>query len=457
MRLSLKEKLIFATGNLGIALITVIHMLFLVFIFFPDNEARLSYVIPQNALFFGLTILGLILFTSRVFDAFTDPWIASISDRSRSKKGKRLPFMRKAAIPMAASYVLVFFVPFTDGVDSLNVLWLAVFMILSALFLTLYSVPYYTLMIDMAKSPEDKVDLGTFSSAFWFIGFLIVSFATSLWEPLESGLNLTRLGSIQVSFIIIAALGIIFLFIPTIFLDEKKYETKLVSKRVNIKDSIKTVSKNKSFVAFFFGNTAYGTATYFFETGLIYYITVLALLNEDVQGPLTTAIGVLTLLCYPLINKMAKKTGKKPVMIIGFVLFMLTFLVVSALGLWDINPWILLVIVAILIPFSQAAFGILPGVMAADCADYDLYKNKQKNSGMYVAAMGFSSKLGGSLATILFTSFLLLGKNKGDDLGIRAGAIFAAVLSLIGIITMLRYDEKKILLYAKEVEKNEKD
>lgn len=456
MKLSLKEKLIFSTGNLGVALITVIHMLFLVFIFFPDSEARLEYVIPQNAVFLGLTILGIILFASRLFDSVTDPWIASISDRSKNKKGKRLPFMRKAAIPMAASYVLVFFIPFTDGIHTLNVLWLAVFMILSVLFLTLYSIPYYTLMVDMAKTPEDKVDLGTYSSAFWFVGFLIVSFTTSLWVPLEKALNLTRLGSMQLSFIIVAALGVVFLFIPTIFLDEKNYETKEIPERMSIKAAIKTVSKNKSFMAFFFGNTAYGTATYFFETGLIYYITVLALLEEGVQGPLTTAIGALTLACYPLINKMAKKMGKKPVMLVGFVLFTLTFIIVSALGLWGINPWILLIGIAVFIPFSQAAFGILPGVITADCAAYDLSVNKQENAGMYVAALGFSAKLGGSIATILFTSFLVFGKDRGDDLGIRIGAIFAAVLSIIGIITMLRYNEKEILSYAKDDKVNEK-
>lgn len=457
MKLSLKEKLLYATGNLGIALITVIHMLFLVFIFFPDSGARLDYMIPQESLFLGITILGIILFSSRLFDAVTDPWIASISDQSKNKKGKRLPLMRKAAIPMALSYVLVFFVPFSDGIYTVNIIWLAAFMILSALFLTLYSIPYYTLMVDMAKSPEDKVDLGTFSSAFWFVGFLIVSFATSLWDPLEKLFNLTRLGSMQLSFVIIAILGLVFLFIPTIFLDEKKYESKEVANRVSIKAAIKTVSKNKSFVAFFFGNTAYGTATYFFETGLIYYITVLALLEEGIQGPLTTVIGVLTLASYPLINKMAKKMGKKPVMLVGFILFMVTFLIVSALGLWGINPWILLVAMAIIIPFSQAAFGILPGVMAADCASYDLFINKEENSGMYVAAMGFSAKLGGSIATILFTSFLLLGKDRGDDLGLRIGAIFAAFLSVIGIITMLKYNEKQILSYAKQPNLDEID
>ncbi len=448
MKLSLKEMLIYSTGNLGVAMITVIHMLFLVSVFFPSDIMRLSYVIPQDAILLTFTILGLILFVSRVFDAFTDPWIANLSDKSNNKKGKRLPFMRKAAIPMAVSYVGVFFVPFVNEVHTLNVVWLAVFMILSALFLTLYSIPYYTLMVDMARTPEEKVDLGTYSSAFWFVGFLLTSFASGLWEPFEKMFDLSRIQSIQLSFVIIAVIGVVFLYLPTIFLDEKKYDSNANKEAFTISDSIKKVTKNKSFVAFFIGNTAYGIATYIFETGLIYYITVLALLKEGVQGPLTTIIGALTLASYPLINKFSKKKGKRPVMIIGFVLFAVTFVLLSALGLWGVNPYVLLVLIALVVPFSQAAFGILPTVMSSDCASYDKHVNNEDNSGMYIAALGFSLKLGGSLATIIFTSFLLLGKDTGDDLGIRFVAIFAAVLSIIGVITMLFYNEKKILSYS---------
>lgn len=448
MKLSLKEKLIYATGNMGVSLVTVIHMLFLVYFFFPSNNAMLSYVIPQGSILIIFTVLGLILFGSRMFDAVTDPLIASLSDKSKNRKGKRIPFMRKAALPMAISYVAVFFVPFINEVHVLNVVWLAVFMVLSALFLTLYSVPYYTLMVDMGKDKDDLVDLGTYASAFWFVGFLIVSFATALWVPFEDLFGVTRVESIQMSFVMFGLLGFVLMMVPTFFLKEKDYETKTDSNRLSFKESLRTVSKNKSYMLFFVGNTAYNVATYIFETGLIYFITVLALLNESVQGPLTTIIGVLTLLCYPLINKIAKKHGKRPIMLIGFTLFTITFVVISFLGLGSINPMILLGAIVLLSPFSQAAFGILPGVMTADCANYDKYVNKEDHAGMYVAATGFSQKLGGSLATIIFTSFLLLGKDVDADLGIRLVVIFAAVLSIVGILTMLRYNEKEVLSYS---------
>ena len=76
-------------------------------------------------------------------------------------------------------------------------------------------------MVDMGRTPDDLVDLSTFSSAFWFVGFLIVSFATSLWVPLENLLGVSRIDSIRYSFVILGIIGVIILFIPTIFLDEK--------------------------------------------------------------------------------------------------------------------------------------------------------------------------------------------------------------------------------------------
>ena len=72
----------------------------------------LSYVAQ-----FGSSVLKLGIYASlmvtimRVFDAVTDPIIASMSDRCKSKAGRRIPFMRVAAIPFALSCMLTFWSP----------------------------------------------------------------------------------------------------------------------------------------------------------------------------------------------------------------------------------------------------------------------------------------------------------------------------------------------------------
>lgn len=61
------------------------------------------------------TIIGGITAFGRIFDAFTDPMIASWSDRCTSKNGRRIPFLKGASLPLALSTVLVFWSPVNEN------------------------------------------------------------------------------------------------------------------------------------------------------------------------------------------------------------------------------------------------------------------------------------------------------------------------------------------------------
>lgn len=445
-KLSLKEKLIYSMGNLGIAIITVMHMLFLVYFYFPPENAGLPYLVPQNSFFVGLTILGLILAFTRITDAILDPVIASFSDRLKHPLGKRVPLLRWAAVPFSLSYLLVFFAPHTDGVSITNIIWLFLSLIISTFCFTSYMIPFYSLLALMAKSSDDKVDLGTISSAFWFVGFLIVSFTSGLWKPLQKMFEITPLWSIRLTFSFTALLGLICLLIPAFLIDEKQYgEPDLIENREKLLPALKDVLRHKNFRWYLLGNAGYTIATYIFEGGLIYFITVLALLDASIQGPLTTIIGALTLLCYPLVNIISKKKGRKVMLSISLVLFAMTFGCITLLGVANIHVYILLGLVVLLAPLSQAGFGILPHVITADNAAYDLHKTGKDKTGMYVAANGFVGKMGSSIAMIIFTSLLVLGKDVGNDGGIRLATLIAVITTLSGLIAILKYDEKEVM------------
>ncbi|WDV46315.1 MFS transporter [Clostridiaceae bacterium M8S5] len=448
-RLTLKEKLTYSLGNLGVGIIMTLHMWYLVYFFFPPCDSGIKYTIPQNAVFLGVTILGLIMATGRIFDAITDPIIANRSDNKKHKLGKRIPFMRRYGFAMAASYVLIFIVPIPNEIHIYNVLWLAIFMFLSALFFTLYTVPYYSLLVHIGKHPDDKIDLATFNSVFWFSGLLLTSFAAGSWEMIYNWLGVSMQSAIQISFVVLGVFGFIFLMIPAYLLDENKYGKQVVHvDNYRFKDSMKQVLKNKNFVRFLFANASYTLATYMYETGLLYFITVLALKDKSLQGILAIVIGLATLATYPIVNKFAKKKGKKILMSLGFVLFAVSFIDITLFGLFGINVNILIVLLVIITPLPQAIFGILPHAMVADCAAYDQHINGKDQSGMYMAVNGFFTKIGTSIATILFTSLLVFGKDPGNDLGIRMITIAGAVLSIVSVGLISKYNEKEIMSYA---------
>ena len=163
-RLTKKEMWIFAIGQLGWSILGGIINTWLVTFYLPTQssvEKGAKFYVPTGLIIFGaLTVLGLITFICRIFDAVTDPWIASLSDRSKNPKGRRIPFMQKAAVPFAVITVLVFFAP-VEEISTINIIWVLVFLILFYLFMTMYCTPYNALISEFGKTQEDRMYIST--------------------------------------------------------------------------------------------------------------------------------------------------------------------------------------------------------------------------------------------------------------------------------------------------------
>jgi hypothetical protein len=116
---------LFAIGQLGWAILSGVITNWLVYFYQPSDTAIASgapLFITQGAVFAGLTIIGLIAAVGSIFDAVTDPWIASCSDRCHNKLGRRIPFLRYSAVPLGIVTVLVFISP-VNGQSGTNALF----------------------------------------------------------------------------------------------------------------------------------------------------------------------------------------------------------------------------------------------------------------------------------------------------------------------------------------------
>ena len=156
---------IFAIGQLGWSTLSGIISAWLVTFYLPTQEdlsanGAIQYITPGLIIGGFLTILGLITALSRVFDAVTDPLIASVSDRSKNKRGRRIPFMQYAAIPLAVVTVLLFLAPVNE-ISGINVAWISVFIILFYLFMTMYCTPYNALISEFGKTQDDRMFIST--------------------------------------------------------------------------------------------------------------------------------------------------------------------------------------------------------------------------------------------------------------------------------------------------------
>ena len=448
---------IFAIGQFGWSTLSGIITNCLVFFFQPSQaELKLGQVefIPQGTIL-GLTAIGLITAVGRVFDAVTDPFIAGKTDSLKHKLGRRIPFMRFAAIPFGAVTVLLFISPFKAGSMG-NVVVLFIFAMLFYLCMTCYCTPYNALIPELGRTQNARINLSTYISVTYFFGTAVAYLVPNIANAFMSKLGYAN--SYRVTIAILAAVAVIAMLVPAFLINENEYADTTPSKSDTL-SSLAATFRNKEFRTFVFSDILYWVGLTLFQTGLMFYVTVLLGLSSNMTFPLFATMTVVSLICYPLVNIFSKKVGKKKLTAFAFLFFSVTFLVTSGAGFLPIPSIVYGVIIAVLAAVPLPILGILPQAIVADISEADKFKTGESRQGMFYAARTFAFKLGQSIAMLLFTSIALIGKeipegNAGYGLGYRLTAIVAAVLCLLGGLVFMRYNEKKILSTIEEGQKN---
>ena len=439
---------IFAIGQLGWSILSGIISNWLVFFFQPSGEelAKGQLVfIPQGTLL-GLTAIGLITAFGRIFDAVTDPMIAGASDRCRHKLGRRIPFLRFAAVPFGAVTVLIFCSP-VAGESRINVLCLFICAMLFYFCMTCYCTPYNALIPELGRTQNARINLSTFISVTYFFGtafaYLVPNIAGFFLESMGYA------GSYRITISILSGFAVICMLIPAFFIDEQTYADTTPSESSSF-SSLAATFKNKDFRLFVCSDILYWIGLTLFQTGLSFYITVLMGLDSSMTFPLFAIMTVMSLVCYPAVNILSKKMGKKKLIAFAFLFFAFTFLVTAGAGLLPVPAMVYGVMIAVLAAVPMAILGILPQAVVADISEADKLQTGESRQGMFYAARTFAFKMGQSAAMLLFTSIALIGREipKGESgygLGYRLTALIAAVLCLLGGIVFLRYREKQVL------------
>ena len=146
--------------------------------FGASGEAATNWIFNALTFFYYQQILGLsgtlagIAVTIGIFsDAFTDPLMGSISDRFRSRFGRRHPFMFAAPVPLAATIYLIFHPPeaFLDSQASLFV-WFMAFTVLMRTFTTLFAVPHLAMGAELSDDYIQRSKVMSYNNLFTFYG-----------------------------------------------------------------------------------------------------------------------------------------------------------------------------------------------------------------------------------------------------------------------------------------------
>lgn len=431
---------VFAIGQLGWSTLSGIISNWLVYYYQP-GQSLLSQghqiFITQGAVFLGLTVIGLITASGRIFDAFTDPWIAGKSDRCPHRLGRRMPFLRYAAVPFGFFTTLVFVSP-VNAESSVNNLFLLAMVLCFYLAMTCYCTPYNALIPELGRTQELRINVSTFISTTYFFGTAIAYLLPNIAAAFEPGFG--SVGGFRITVGILSAFAVVCMLVPSFAIDEHAYAVTQPSQTGTLGSLAKTF-KNKQFRTFVESDILYWIALTMFQTGLPFYITELMGLDDGMTFPLFALMTLISFACYAPVNLLAKRLGKKKMVVFAFLFFAGAFLITAFVGTLGIPGVAWGVVVAVLAAIPMAILGILPQAVVADIAEVDSIATGEARQGMFYAARTFAFKLGQSVSILMFTSIALIGT---EGFGYRLTAFTAAAFCLAGGLVFLRYRESDV-------------
>lgn len=433
----------FAAGQFGWAMLSGIISNWLVYFYQPD-EAAISQgqtvFIPQGLAILGIiTVIGGITALGRVFDAFTDPMIASLSDRCTSKNGRRIPFLKWASLPLALATVLVFWSPVNEK-SWINAVFLLVMVLAYYLFITAYCTPYNALISELGHTQQERLNISTAISFTFIAGTAVAYLAPTIWGIFVPALG--RVGAIRLTFTVMAAIAWLCMLVPVFCIREKEY-VNTVPVQESAFHSLAATFRNGEFRKFVGSDIFYWIALTMFQTGLPFFVTSLLKLPETMTTLYFVGMTALSVLFYLPVNKLTPKFGKKRMLLFAFVMFSTAFFYTGFMGKIPflsaaVQGFVLMVFAAL----PMAIFGILPQAMVADIAESDSVTTGSNREGMFFAARTFAFKLGQSLSMLIFTAVSTIGTGTGT--GYRVAAFGAALFCGIGAVLLVFYNENKI-------------
>jgi GPH family glycoside/pentoside/hexuronide:cation symporter len=441
-KLPLGKQLCYAAGMMGWSMLTNTIIVMLPFYYLPPSNAGLVQLVPQLLLLGVLNILSVIAASGRLVDALYDPFIASLSDKSRNPRGRRIPFMRIAIIP-AAFFCFLTFHPLERAATVHNAWWLAITMILFFVSATTYIIPYNALLPEMADTDTEKVRLSSFQQVGFVLGIIVSALSNNFADLVQRSFHITdRDTALQITIGGMCGLAGLILLIPVLTIDERRYSVSKPS-HLPIWPAIRQTFANPNFRYYLISDFSYYMALSIISSGLLYFVTVLLGLPESEGGMMMGVMVLVSLVFYPLINFLAARWGKKPVVLVCFGLLSAIFIGVYFLGELPASPHIQIYTLLICAAFPLAGLGILPNAILAEIAQQDAVETGENREGMFFAVKYLFVKLGQTMGIALFAFLTIYGKDPGHDRGLRLNGVCGMVLCVLAFLFFSRFREQR--------------
>jgi len=348
-----------------------------------------------------------------VWDGINDPIIGLLSDRIRTRWGRRRPFLLWFAVPFGLSFITLWSAPNWESQIALLVYVTLSFMLADTL-QTLVSVPFLSLTPELTSDYDERTTLTSFRSFFQLAGALTVVLAA----PAIVDVVLAHGGSQQQGFMLVGAIfggiGAIPLLLIGLFLREQSRPERTES--LPFRETLQAAWQNIPF--------RYAVGIHMLNWSSVDMVAVTFpyfLLYWVAQGDLLASIslfgfdlayesaffGILMAVCIlfiPFWLWLARWRNKREAYMLGMAFWVIVELMVFTIHPGDTNT---LLIIAALAGVGVSAAYTLPDSLFADVIEWDELRTRRRQEGIFYGIRTLIRKLTGAL--VIFITLQLLG------------------------------------------------
>jgi len=385
---------------------------------FVNSVAQLTNLIYNIGLGVSPILLGVAQMIPRMWDAVSDPLAGFISDNTRSRWGRRRPYILVGGIGVAVTFVLIWMVPSGLGEYAIFAYYLA----MSLLFytaVTVFSVPLVALGCEMSDDYHERTRLFAYGS---FIGnvFAIITpwmYTLATLKVFENEVEGMKTVGVCVAVIILGSA----LVTATVCKERKLAEVQAQGK-IRFWPSIKATMTNRTYLRLI-GIVFCITAGFNFVNGFANYIMIYFLFDgqKDVASKLMgingTAWAIAALIAVFPMTWASKRWGKARTVQLSALAMMLGCLL-KIVCYNKAYPWLTL-IPTVLISTGMLVLYTMAGSMIADICDEDELENGVRREGSYSAVYSWWLKFAVSSA-YLVAGFLLVSTGFDDKILLQA-------------------------------------
>lgn len=421
---SIKVDLGYALITLGsTAIWSVLNGWLLYFYLPPDNSG--PALVPVAL--YGGTMLAV-----RAANALLAPPIGYLSDRTRGRWGRRLPYMAASALPMLVLFALLWNPP-VGSASLWNLVYLAAILLLYNLTTTFNQIPYTALLPEIAVTESHRVRMSAWTSSSFMLGAVLGGLAGPL---------IGRLGYAGTARVYAVACLPLF-YLPFLVLREHPRALQTSRPALTFREAIALVLRNHAFQVMTLTGIFYWGVTAAMQAVIPYIVTEICLRSVGETFDFYIPALITSLLCYPLVMWLANRFGKWRVFALSLLLSALVLPGLMWIGPWFPMPlksqgliWITLQAVA------MSGVTMLPATFGAEITDYDAELTGERREGTYYAAWGLIDQVVQGLAAAALPLILLLGRSHTDPrgpLGVRAVGVVGGLAMFIAFLIFLRY------------------